>query len=118
MLARCNKHIKKFNQLVEVHDPDGIDKLETISSREREKLRQRLDGTAETRVAVEALTAEEFFDDREQTQIEEAESMPAPSAAATARREELLDRLDHIEDALDDAIDGEEVLDASDDISF
>lgn len=118
MLSRSNKHIKKYNQLVEVHDPEGIEQLETVTSRDDSKLRERLEEIRSRRDAVDGLTSEAFFDESERVQIAESDSMPSPAAAADSKREELLARLDEIEVALEDALEAGETLDTSDDLEL
>jgi len=118
MVSRSNTHIKKFNQLVDVHEPEGVDRLETVTSRETEQLQQRLDEILALQSSVERLTSEELFDERERDQIAAAESMPDPEEAAASTREEMLGRLHSIEDALEDTLAQGETLDASDDLNL
>jgi hypothetical protein len=118
MPSRSNKHIKKFNQLVEVYDPDGVDQIEAMTSRETEYLERRQSEFAECRSRVEGLEAADFFDDDREAEIDETESLPDPETVAQSQREEMLDRLDLIEEATDDAIDGGDVLDTSDDFEL
>jgi hypothetical protein len=118
MSARSNKHIKKFNQLVEVHDPDGVEQMATITSREESRLHERLDDIAAVRSTVESLTPEDFFDESERAQIDDAASMNAPAEVAASHREEMLSRLDEIEAALEAALEADITLDASDDLGM
>ena len=114
MPSRSNKHIKKFNQLVEVYEPDGIDPIETVASRETESLENRQAELSDYRSQVAELGAADFFDADRKAEIEETDSMPAPAAVAQSQREEMLDRLDLIEEALEETIEGGDVLDTSD----
>lgn len=118
MPSRSNKHIKKFNQLVEVYEPEGIEQMEMVSSSERETLETRQAELATWKDQVEALGAADFFDDEREAEIRESESLPAPEEVAESQREEMLDRLELIEEALSDAIDGGDVLDTADDLDF
>lgn len=118
MVSRSNKHVKKFNQLVEVHDPDGIEKVEPITTRDPETLRQRRDQIDALRQTVADLPAEALFDEDERAQIADADSMPPLEEVAASKCEEMLARLDEIEAGLDDALSEGETLDASDDLGF
>jgi len=118
MVSRSNTHVKKFNQLVEVHDPDGIEQLEPITTRDPETLRQRRDQISALQESVADLPAEALFDEAERAQIADADSMPPLDEVAASKCEEMLNRLDEIEAALDDALADGETLDASDDLSF
>lgn len=111
MPTRSNKHIKKFNQLVDVYEPDGVEPLETVQSRDSATLQQRKDALAEYRERVETLGVAEFFDDERQRELRDSERHPDPDEVADSQREEMLDRLESIEAALSDAIDGGEVFD-------
>ncbi len=118
MPTRSNKHIKKFNQLVEVYDPDGVEPIETVGSREDAVLEQRREELTEHRARVEALGVREFFDEEREREIRDSESHPDPAAVAESQREEMLDRLDSIEDALAEALDGGAVLDTDDTLDW
>jgi len=118
MPTRSNKHIKKYNQLVEVYELSDLEPMELVDSRETAYLERRTAETAERRERVEGLTAEDFFDERRRTEIRETESLPTPAAVADPQREELLDRLSAIEDALDERIANDTELDTADDLGF
>lgn len=118
MPSRSNKHIKKFNQLVEVYEPDGVDPIETVSSRQADDLEDRRSELSEFRSRIEGLGAADFFDEQRETEISETESLPDPEAVARSQREEMLDRLDLIEDALAEAAEGGDVLDTSDELDW
>jgi len=118
MPTRSNKHIRKYNQLVEVYDPSGIEQMETVKSRETSRLEERKEETIERREKVEALTTGDFFDEERQTEMHESETLPAPEEAADSQREDMLDRLDAIEEALTDAIEADETLDSDDELGF
>lgn len=117
MPARSNKHIKKFNQLVDVYDPDGVGTVETISTRDEAQLRERRAEIRTLKDHVEELTASEFFSDDERANIEATESLPAPREVAVSHREEMLTRLDEIAAALTEGME-EPTLDASDDLTL
>lgn len=114
MPDRANKHIRKFNQLVAVYEPVGIEPLETVASRDDDTLSSRKSETAALRTAVEELDAAAFFDDERRTEIEETESLPGPAGVADSQRTEMLDRLDAIEAALSEALDRDDLLDTTD----
>ena len=116
MPARSNKHIRKFNQLVDVYDPDSVDQMDVISTRDEERLLERKDELQEIQTQVRALTAEDFFPPAERADIEANESLPAPDDIAQSHREDMLDRLEETESALDEALDATGGLDASDDL--
>ncbi len=118
MPTLSNKHIKKFNQLVEVYEPDGIEPIEVVESHERAAIEQRQSELAEHRGSVEALGVGEFFEEEREREIRESESHPDPSAVAESQREEMLDRLDSIEHALAEALDGGEVLDTDEQLDW
>lgn len=114
MSARGNKHVRKYNQLVEVYDPDGIEELDPIESPDQETLERRKDEIVDVRNRVESLAAAEFFDTERTREIEDDDRLPTPEAVATSQREEMLDRLDEIEDAIADALEHGEELDTED----
>lgn len=114
MPSRSNKHIKKFNQLVEVYEPDGIDPLDKVTSQETEYLENRQAELSGYRPQVAELGAADFFDADRKAEISETDSMPDPASVAQSQREEMLDRLDLIEEALEETIENGEVLDTSD----
>lgn len=114
MPSRSNKHIKKFNQLVEVYEPNGIDPMERVASRETESLEIRQAELSDYRSQVVELGAADFFNAERTAEIEETDSLPEPASVAQSQREEMLDRLDLIDEALEEAIEGGEVLDTSD----
>ncbi len=118
MSRRANKHIKKYNQLVEVYDPDGIEPIETVQSRLTDQLERRKVAIDNEIERVETLTADSFFDEKRQTEIRETESLPDPAQVATSQREDLLDRLTEIEEALDAALSEEMGLDTEDGLGF
>lgn len=118
MLARCNKHIKKFNQLVDVYEPDGIERIELVNSRERDALQGRKEELADRRARVQALGVMEFFDDGREQEIRDSESHPDPSAVAESQRDEMLDRLDSIEGALTETIEGGPGLETGDGLDW
>ncbi|MXR51221.1 hypothetical protein GRX03_06335 [Halovenus sp. WSH3] len=118
MPTRSNKHIKKFNQLVEVYEPDGVEQLEPVRSRERDTLEARRDELSAWRDRIAALEADDFFDEERETEIRESDSLPDPAAVAASQREEMLDRLDLLEESLSDAVDGGDVLDTTDDLDL
>lgn len=118
MPSRSNKHIKKFNQLVEVYEPDGIEPVEAVTSRETESLENKQSALFECRDRVEALGAADFFDDQRETEIRETDTLPDPETVAESQREEMLDRLDLILDALAEAVEGGDVLDTADELDW
>ena len=118
MPTRSNKHIKKFNQLVDVYEPDGVEPLETVQSRDSTALQQRKDALADYRERVEGLGVAAFFDEQRQRELRESESHPDPTEVADSQREEMLDRLDSIEAALEEAIDGGETLDTGESLDW
>jgi hypothetical protein len=118
MPTRSNKHIKKFNQLVEVYEPEGVAQIETISSRETEYLERRRDELSEYRSQIEQLDSADFFDDEREVELRETESLPDPETVAQSQREEMLDRLNLIEEAIDEAIDGGDGLDTNDEFDL
>lgn len=118
MPNRSNKHIKKFNQLVEVYDPVGVASIEKVSSQKRDYLENRRAELSDYRAQIEALGAAEFFNAERKAEIRDTESLPDPAAVAQSQREEMLDRLDLIEQALTDAIDGGDILDTADDLDL
>ncbi|MFT4946443.1 MAG: hypothetical protein ACI8TL_000678 [Natronomonas sp.] len=118
MPSRSNKHIKKFNQLVEVYEPDGIEPIETVTSNETESLQARRAELSGYRPRIEELGPAEFFGDERETEISETESLPDPATVARSQREEMLDRFDLIEEALAETVDDGEVLDTSEDLDW
>lgn len=118
MPNRSNEHIKKFNQLVEVYGPEGVETIEIISSRETERLEDKRSVIGDREAQVEALGVAEFFDDERETELRESDSMPEPAAVADSQREEMLNRLALIEEALGDAIESGDVLDTSEDLDW
>lgn len=117
MPTRSNKHIKKFNQLVDVYEPDGVEPLETVHSRDSATLRERKDALADHRERVESLGVTDFLGEQRQRELRESESHPDPEEVAASQREDLLDRLKSIEQALTDAIDSE-ALDTDDGLDW
>jgi glycosyltransferase A (GT-A) superfamily protein (DUF2064 family) len=104
MEQKANRHIQKFNQLVTVYGPDGIEQLDEVIERDetsletlREEARSQLD-------AVENLAVEDFFSEAELAEIEDRDNVDSPASVARKQREELADRLERIESALTDAI--------------
>lgn len=118
MPTPSNKHIKKFNQLVEVYDPDGVEPMELVNSRERETVQQRKDELAEHKARVQTLGVAEFFDDERERELRESDSHPDPSSAAESQREDLLDRLESIEQALTETIEGGAELDTDETLDW
>ena len=118
MLSRANKHITKFNQLVRVYEPAGIDPVERVSSGAEDQLTQRKAETAELREQVTQLTAEDFFEEDRRTEIQDDESLPAPEEVADSHREDMLDRLSAIEDALSETLEANTGLDTGDELEF
>ncbi|MEF8937748.1 MAG: hypothetical protein V5A32_07315 [Halovenus sp.] len=118
MPTRSNRHIKKYNQLVAVYEPAGLETIETVTSRADEQLEQRKAEIVELREAVEGLTSADFFDEERRTEIQETESLPTPESVAASQREELIARLDAIEESLSAALADSSTLDAADDLDF
>ncbi len=118
MPTRANKHIKKFNQLVEVYDPEGVELIETVTSRDTETLETRQTAIAETKTQVESLTADSFFDEQRKTEIRETDSLPDPAGVADSQREEMLDRLTQIEESIAETLSDGPGLDTDDDLGF
>lgn len=118
MPNRTNRHITKFNQLVEVYDPDEIGPLERIGTRNEKVLQARKTETRELRETVERLSTEDFFDEQRKQEMEENKSHPAPAEAAASQREDMLDRLDEIDRALADAMADHEMLETPDELDF
>ena len=118
MLPRANKHITKYNQLVEVYEPAGLEPVERVSSGAEDHLEQRKAETAELREQVKQLSAEDFFDDDRRAEIQDEESLPTPGAVADSQREDMLDRLSAIEDALSESLEENTGLDTADELDF
>jgi hypothetical protein len=118
MPTRSNKHIKKYNQLVSVYDPAGLEAIETVTSRADDQLERRKAEIVELREQVEELTSEDFFDDERRAEIQETESLPTLESVADSQREEMVARLDAIEEALSAALADSSTLDAADDLGF
>jgi hypothetical protein len=118
MLPRANTHIKKYNQLVEVYGPAGLEPLELVSSGSEANLEQRKAETAKLRERVQQLTAEDFFDEQRMAEIADTDSLPEPAAVADSQREDMLDRLSNIEDALSESLTEGTGLDTADDLEF
>lgn len=104
MPTRSNKHVRKFNQLVDVYEPAGVEHLREVESRDQAQLQARLAGVQATREAVADLDAAAFFSERERADIAASESLPAPAAVAGDQREEMLERLELTERALEAAL--------------
>lgn len=118
MPTRSNRHIKKFNQLVEVYEPAGIEPLETVTSRDDSRLESRKAEIVEYKTAVEKLGPADFFDESRREDVRNAESMPEPAAVADSQRADMLKRLEEIETALAETIADGDVLDTSDDLGL
>lgn len=118
MPTRSNKHIKKYNQLVDVYNPSGIEPLETVSSREEEYLEQRRSETRTVRDRVESLSTADFFDGDEQTAMQDDSSLPDPAEAAQSQRADMIDRLDNIEEALTAELSTEAGIDTADGLGY
>lgn len=109
-----NRHITKFNQLVDVYEPAGIEPLETIQSQDASVLQRRRDTLEDYRNRVKAPDVGAFFDEQRQRELRDSESHPAPEEVADSQRDDMLDRLGSVEQALTDAIDGGAALDTDD----
>ncbi|WP_436935684.1 hypothetical protein [Halovenus marina] len=115
MESRSNRHIQKFNQLVEVYDPDGIDQIAPISTREKATLRERREEIRDLQDRVDTLTSEAFFSDSERSKMAESDQLPDPVETARSQRSEMRERLEQTESALTDAL-STDSLDAADDL--
>lgn len=118
MLSRSNKHIKKFNQLVEVYEPKGVEPLETVTTRDETSLENRKAEISDRKRAVERLDSTDFFDESRREEIQNTESMPEPSQVASSQKADMLDRLEQIERVLADAIADDGILDTAGDLDF
>ena len=116
MLTRCNRHIKKYNQLVAVYEPAGLEAVERVTS--REQVKERKAEIVTLREQVEGLNSADFFDEERRIEIEETESLPTPESVAESQREEMLARLDAIEESLSDSLADSSPLDVADDLEF
>jgi hypothetical protein len=115
MESRSNRHIQKFNQLVEVYDPDGIEQIDPISTREKTTLRSRRSEIRDLQARVDALTSEAFFSEGKHAEMAESEQLPDPAETARSQRAEMRERLEQTESALTDAL-AADSLDAADDL--
>lgn len=113
MSTRSNKHIKKYNQLVEVYDPAGLDAVTEVTSEKSAMLEARHAEVEVLRERADALTVDDFFSEDEQSQMQQSETMPDPEDAAASQRSDLVERLAEIERALSAALAETSALDAS-----
>lgn len=118
MPNRTNRHIIKFNQLVEVYDPGDIEPVERVETRNEKVLRVRKTEVCNLRETVEQLSTDDFFDEQRKREMEESESHPAPAEAAASQRDDMVDRLEDIEAALADALADGEVLETTGELDF
>jgi lipase chaperone LimK len=116
MESRSNRHIQKFNQLVEVYDPDGVEQVDLVSTREERAVRERRAAIRDLQAQVESLTSEAFFSESERAEMSESEQLPDPDDAADSQRTEMRERLEQTETALTEAL-STDSLDAADDLS-
>lgn len=118
MSTRSNKHIRKFNQLVDVYDPDPVEQIDIVSTRDESRLRERRTEINALQEQVRTLTADDFFSAEERTEIADNDGLPGPDSVAESHREDMLDRLESTEAALDEALESTSGLDASDDLTL
>lgn len=118
MPSRCNKHIRKFNQLLQVYEPATVSEMELVDTRMEAGILEHKDEIRESIQMVEALTVESFFTKAEQRDIANNDSLPDPATVAQNHREEMLERLREMEAALEEALADSTGIDASKDLTL
>ena len=110
-MVASNRHVRKFNQMVEVYELETVDELPELRTEDRDALREHREAIERRREAVVDLGTEQILSTAERTEIEARDCLPTPGEVAADKRGDMIERLDLAVTALDELLEQQVSLD-------